>query len=174
MNRGLKGSEAELLAQKWLQSEGWLVHRARPSSLVTLPPKFPGDKPRTFCQSHDVFGCLDLIAISATRGTWAWQVTSASSASAKSDRRRKIEAVEAWPSSWRVSLVTHERTPDPANRARSISWWRVEDYTLSGLADDGGAVRAWSPAIAIRFDPREVEEYARECRAAEKVEARRD
>jgi hypothetical protein len=147
--RGLTGNDSELLFQKWLAFDGWVAHRAARAGFVKLP------NGRSFCQSHDLFGCLDFIAFLGDR-VWCVQVTTQAG---RSDRRRKIEAV-GWPPSWRVSVVSHETTEDPANRARKKHWWRCEDY--GDEIRDGAKV--WSPPVATGFDKAAVEQHAREKR----------
>lgn len=118
--KGKKGNEAELLVKTWLEANGWTVHRAAQGNLVRLPGRAP------FTKSHDLFGCLDLLAIKpgGIEETWAVQVTTQNGRTA---RRRKLEGV-AWPVSWKVSLVSHETTEDPANRRRRSHFLKVEDY----------------------------------------------
>ena len=81
MNRGVKGSVAELLLQKWLEAQGWLVHRAARAGFIRLP----NDK--SFCRSHDIFGCFDLLAVRQRPALgdstcWAIQVTTQTGRSA--------------------------------------------------------------------------------------------
>lgn len=150
--RGTKGGEAELLFQKWLLHTGeWdRVHRvARPALVEYQPGKF-------FTQSHDLFNCLDFIAVRRARHlqheddhavadteTWGVQVTTISpSGSGSNMSRRRKKMAGPWPRSWRISLVVHEQVPDPAHRARSLHFWRVQDYV------DG----VWQEAVAVPFD----------------------
>lgn len=159
--RGLKSNAAELLLEKWLRSEGWEVDRAARAGFVRLP------NGKAFCKSHDRFGCLDFIAFRGDE-TWGIQVTSPDSASAKSDRRRKIET-KAWPSTWRVSLVVHERTPDPANRVRSLHFWRCQDYVRLASGNDPWLAKAdyeWRPAVAIPFDKAVAEKFGKRAQEA--------
>lgn len=159
--RGLKSGEAELLAKKWLESLGWSVHRAAKTGLkrITRPDGTPvlrrDGKPMVVNESHDLWGCVDLMAIRAS-GAWALQVTTQSG---RSERRRKIERV-AWPDSWRVSLVSHEAVEDPAHRGRRKHFWRVEDFG-GHLEEVPLLPRTWQEPDAIEFRPSEVEAWAR-------------
>jgi len=113
--RGLSGTDAEREFGRWLEARGWWVCRAV----------------RTRFQRQDFWGAFDVLALFGPRSArrrsaivWAAQVTTAKGATA---RRRRIEAQD-WPADWRVSLVTHERVPDPANRRRSKSYWKIQDW----------------------------------------------
>ncbi|MDI7268728.1 MAG: hypothetical protein QME96_12110 [Myxococcota bacterium] len=156
--RGKKSSEAELLCRKWLESLGWTIHRAGKTSLkhITRPDGSPvlrrDGKPMVVNESHDLFGCVDLLAIATERGTWALQITTQGG---RSERRRKMEPIP-WPREWRVSLVSHEPTEDPAHRGRRKHFWRVEDFGRAGLP-----VRSWLDPVAVPFSPAEVEAHAR-------------
>jgi hypothetical protein len=139
--RGAKGAEAERIVEAWLELEGWTVHRAAAAGMIRLP----GGK--TFVKSHDLFGCLDMVAFHLgkpeTRGV---QVTTASG---KSNRRRKIE-LHRWPVHWEVLLVSHETTQDPANRRRNAHFLKVERY----LGD-----RKWGETSAISIDMAAIEAH---------------
>lgn len=122
-HHGLKGSEAERLLQKWLEADKWTVHRAARAGFIRLP------NGKGFCRSHDIYGCIDLLAIKRYEPnlqfeTWALQVCTAGG---RSERRRKIEGIR-WPLTWRVTLASHETTQDPADRRRVRGFWRFEDY----------------------------------------------
>jgi len=49
-----KGNQAELWVQKFLEKQGWIIHRARQSYYQV------GNK--IFTRSNDIFNCFDLIA----------------------------------------------------------------------------------------------------------------
>lgn len=144
--RGSGGAEAELLFEKWLKAEGWTYHRAAAAGVVRLPGG------RTFCKSHDLFGCLDFLAfLPAVAGSAVWgvQVTTQSGRAA---RRKKVAALN-WPLAWRVSIVSHEVTPDPAHRGRRRHHWVIED--LGRFASHARKVVPFDPATlpSVR-DPR--------------------
>lgn len=152
MRRGTSDSEAERLLVRWLEAEGWLVHRAM-RSVKRWPAPGPRcaacgrGREKVLTVSHDIFGAIDVLAIlrvdePTRRQTWALQVTTQAGRAA---RRRKLEAV-GWPASWRVSLVSHEATPDPANRSRRRHHWAVEDLI------DG----AWRERVAVEFRPADL------------------
>lgn len=143
------GTEAQTLFARWLKFEGWQVAEAAK---------------RVKFQTTDLFGCLDALALLALDDeggdtlVWGAQVTTAAGRNASSsERKRKLEAV-AWPSGWRISLVNHERVPDPANRARSMDYWRVQDLAL--VAGAAPWVRAWAKPVAVSFCRAAVEEAA--------------
>jgi len=129
--RGLSGKKAEVAFEKFLIDRGWQTER-RKAVTTKVGKKFV-----TF--SNDLFGCIDVLGLkpdeSNGKSTWGAQVTTQKGANA---RRRKIEKIR-WPASWRVSLVTHERVPDPADRRKNKSFWRISDYV-------GGE---WKPAVAM-------------------------
>lgn len=153
--RGKKGSEAERLVQLWLEREGWMVHRAAATGLVKLP------NGRTICKSHDLFGCLDLLAIRCDMdATWGLQVTTQKGRSA---RRRKIEGVTAWPSTWRIYLASHEVVPDPAKRSRRIHYVKLELYNQ--------AEKKWLEPTTIQIDVKEIEAW-RKKRDGKRIEGR--
>ena len=143
-----KGAESELLFKKWLESEGWTVHRAARTGFVRLP------NGKSFCQSHDLFGALDILAFKKNE-VWAVQMTSQSGRSA---RRVKV-ALVPWPTNWRVSIISYETTPDPANKTRKLHWWRVEDM-IPGT-------ELWKDPTAVQFNKKEVEDAARDAKAEE-------
>jgi len=148
---GTRGTAAELLVATYLESIGYLVHRAAPSTFFNQP----GRKP--FMKSHDLFGCLDMIGIQgnpASERTWAVQVTTKDG---RAHRRKKIDALYAfWPPSWRVSLVYHDVTPHATHGARKNHQLIMEDY-YSGK---------WWPSVAIPINPKALEAFRREKRAA--------
>lgn len=149
--RGRKGSDAELLFEKWLAAEGWTYHRAAAAGFVTLPGG------RKVCKSHDLFGCLDFVAFKTGRDTLGVQVTTQSGRTA---RRRKIEKID-WPGDWHVAIVSHEAIPDPAHLGLRKHYWRFEYYMND---------RLWEkPPRTIEFDPKAVEASWRTARAAEKA-----
>lgn len=149
--RGTQGRDAELLLAKWLRAEGWLVHLAARAGFNRLP------NGASICSSHDLFGAFDALAMRACPGRervtrfWFLQVTTQNGRVA---RRRKIEALaDHLPTmqEFQYSLVSHERTPDPANLRRSWHHWRIEDY----LHDEGwtGEGWEWTSPRAVAFDP---------------------
>lgn len=147
--RGARGREAELLLARWLRAQGWLVHLAAPSGVRRLR------NGAVVCQQHDLFGVFDALALRAEPlvvedpailcvDAWLLQVTTAGG---RTERRRRIEAAgPALPRStgWRVSLVSHERTPHPGDRRRTAHHWRVEDY-VHGLG--------WQRPVVFAFEP---------------------
>ena len=140
MKRGSGGAAAELLFEKWLWHEGhrW-VHRFR--KVMTGP----------VCKAHDGFGALDFLVLRKTgicTHAWGIQVTTQNGRSA---RRRKIERVP-WPEGWRLTLCSHEQTPDPDHRGRNKNHWKLEDFVFS---KEG---RNWTPACAVEFDKSKTEE----------------
>jgi len=138
--RGVSGNAAELLLQKWLESCGYLVHRAARAGFVRLSNGV------CLSKSYDVFGCLDFLALPRVDapdagGVWAIQVTTQKG---RSPRRKKIlEHLAYWPSAWRISIVSQETIPNPANLAKRLYFWRVED-----LDTDMGM---WGKPTAIPF-----------------------
>ena len=54
-NQRKKGNKAELWVQKFLEKDGWIVHRARQSY-------FKDNKGKIYTRSNDIFGVFDLIA----------------------------------------------------------------------------------------------------------------
>jgi hypothetical protein len=133
--RGAGGQEAERIVEAWLELEGWEVHRAAAAGAIKDPKTG-----RHFVKSHDIFGCLDMVAIKpgAKPDTRGVQVTTATG---KSARRRKIEG-HRWPPTWQVLLVSHEVTEDPAHRRRLKHFLKVEEFR------DG----KWSEPRAVAID----------------------
>lgn len=161
-SRGKKASEAELLFAKWLRLRGWIAHRAAATGMKKLedgagnPIRDPRTgKPRFVVQSHDIWGCIDVVAFKPTGDVLAAQVTTQEGRNA---RRRKLEGLP-WPADpkWRVVLVSHEAVEDPAHRARRLHFWKVERLTAG----------TWKLEQLVPFSPTEVEAHAREKRAAE-------
>jgi hypothetical protein len=162
MSRGRKAGKAELLVKGWLEMNGWLVHRAAQTGYFTYETA-GGDEGRA-CKSHDLFGCIDLLAIKpadAPRScqepsveTWAIQVTTQAGRSA---RRRKIEKVKHWPISWKVSILSHETIPDPANRSHKLHYLKKETW-------QHGVVTGWSDSTAFAIKAKEIDAYRREQR----------
>lgn len=107
--------------------------------------------------SHDLFQVFDFLAIRNGQ-TWAVQVTTQAG---RSERRRKIEEEAEWPREWRITIASHETTPDPAHRARKKHFWRLEDYVL--VRREGGSQfsREWDTPLAVPFDPAAVEADAK-------------
>lgn len=158
--RGAKGSEAERLVRDFLEWSGWTVHRAAATGMVSTGPG------KWFVRSHDIFGCIDLVAF--RRGgfpneVWFLQVTTQAG---KTKRRRKLEPLP-WPDSVRVSLVSHEAVPDPANRARRKNYLKVED--LKAVDGECGLGFTWFAPLALEFDRKVVEDWAKAKRADEKA-----
>jgi hypothetical protein len=140
---GRGGSEAERLVKAWLELAGWTVHRAAATGLTRLPGG------GFFARSHDLFGCIDLLAFklgALPHETHAIQVTVASSRSA---RRKKIEAL-AWPVSWRVSVVVHGTRPKVVGRGND-HFFKIEDY------ENG----AWREPVAIQVDMKAIEAHVK-------------
>jgi hypothetical protein len=122
--------QAELLFQKFLHAEGYRwVHRA--GAIRTGP----------IVRAHDIFGALDFLVLmppDEKNDVWGIQVTSKSGLPM---RRKKVASI-GWPKSWRVTLATHEMSPDPADGRRTLHWWRTEDLVKG----------AWKKAVAVAFD----------------------
>lgn len=132
---GSKGKKAELLYKKWLESQGYLCHKAAPGSLIRIGRK-------TFCRSHDIFGCIDVLGINSSRSpcTIAAQITTQAGRSA---RKAKIEAITKWPISWSVVLVTHEKVKEDT---KTVNRWKIEQYVGT----------EWSDIYYEEFDPKEL------------------
>lgn len=117
-SRTLKASEAEKFIESWLVSLGYVVHRARRSGSQR--------DGKWFTASHDLFGCLDLLAVMSAEGNtdewpalWGLQVTTAKGMTA---RRRKVESLN-WPLPYiDIGMARVEAQPDPAHRGRSIRY----------------------------------------------------
>jgi hypothetical protein len=163
--RGTGGNRAELLFRKWLEAQGWLVHKAK-KSVLHLPGKHP------ISTSHDVWGCIDVLGVHPLHGFWAAQVTTQSG---KSYRRGKLRKADAfWPLHQtmaanlaaeydlplapvlltpvlerllRVSIVVHEAVPQPDHRSRKWHYWVVEDRV------DG----SWVKRPPVQFDRKVIE-----------------
>ena len=145
--RGAGGTEAQTLFARWLRHEGWLVAAAGK---------------RVKFQTSDLFGCLDALALLDGDGedtiVWGAQVTTAEGRHASSsERKKKLEAV-VWPDAWRISLVNHERVPDPADRKHTLDYWRVQDLAL--VVGGRSGARAWEKPRAVLFSRAAVEESA--------------
>lgn len=82
MNTNRKGNDKELMAKRYLESQGFQVHRAIRTYL-----KLPGGK--TIVRSNDVFGCFDLVALSPFEPARFIQVTTKAGLY---ERRKKIDA----------------------------------------------------------------------------------
>jgi len=146
-SRGTKDKEAELLLHKWLLSKGYLVHKAARAGFIRMPGG------QSFCQSHDIFGCFDILALQK-KGlcppefpqSWLLQVTTQAGLPA---RRKKIDAVsDKIPDNILISLVTHERTQDPANRSRSKNFWRMQNWNHD--------TKSWNEPTAVEFHAGEI------------------
>lgn len=158
-SRGLKGVAAERALERWLIANGWTVHRAAKAGTAQRGGRW-------FCKSNDIFGALDILAIRTAASvadrveaglpheprmapeTWAIQVTTQNG---RSERRRKLEAI-GWPRSWRVSLMSHETVPDPANRVRRLHSWKGEDLYRT----QDGAV-TWLTPWVTWFNPQAID-----------------
>jgi len=149
--RGKKGPSAELLFEKWLSSRVLIYHRARAAKIGK------------FTQAHDLFKALDFLSFSLHRPPWteniveeiySWgvQITTQKGRSA---RRRKIESVP-WPDDYVIHLVSHEVVDDPANRTKSLHYWKFEPYEPTE--------RRWWDPIAVQFNPAKTEEEWKETR----------
>ena len=123
--RYLKASEAERFVQVYLESLGYLVHRARRSGGQREIPFGEVTRRMWFTESHDLFGCLDLLALSreAERSVWGVQVSTMAGSPV---RRRKLERV-AWPEVMAISLARVEIQRDPANARRDVRWICFQD-----------------------------------------------
>lgn len=151
--RGLKAGAAESLFQKWLAMEGWKAHRA-------AKPAFVKTKSGGFSRSYDVFGAFDFVAY---RGDDVWCVQTTTQ-DGRNARRRKIEALGEMPSTWRVSIISHETTEDAAHRGRRLHFWRIEDASRF-MDGEGDPTLTWQAPEAVPFDKAAVEAHAREARA---------
>lgn len=137
MSNVSKGNSTELLYKKWLQTKGMKVHKAARAGFVRLGA-------RSFCQSHDIFGCLDIIAITKDTTIGAQCTTN----SGRSARRKKIEAVGEWPLSWTIQLVSHETKEDPTNKRKKVHLWKIETFNIPN--------GKWDEPIEIPFNPKEL------------------
>ena len=151
--QGKKGSGAELLVVGWLESQGFTCHKAQAGGMTRVGPRW-------VVQSHDLFGCIDVLGIrklDLATGlrppeVWAAQVTTDGG---RSKRRRKIEALShAWPDSWKVSIVSH--VTEKAGRVNK-HFMKVEDYCGVGVNPDGSTEHAWSWREPIEFDAKKTE-----------------
>ena len=79
-----KGYRLERLAESHLQNQGYQTHRAAKSGF-TIHGKY-------FTRSNDIFGCIDIIAISPTNRTRFIQVTSGTVS--KSTKFKKLAEVD--------------------------------------------------------------------------------
>ena len=140
--KGKGGSEAERLVKAWLEMDEWTVHRAAATGLMRM---LGGG---FFARSHDLFGCLDLLAfkIGAKPETRAIQVTTQSNRAA---RRKKVEALATkWPVSWRVSVIVHEARPKIVGRGNE-HWFKIEDLREG----------AWQAREAVQVDMKAIEAH---------------
>ncbi len=156
---GKKGSAGELLVVGWLESQGFTCHKAAATGMVKIGPRWT-------VKSHDLFGCIDIIAIRKLPygptfdpvETWAVQVTTDGG---RSKRRRKIEALSrAWPGSWKVSIISHVTEPAASNKRgnrRNRHFMKVEDYVGEGVNPDGSTEHSWSWREPIEFDAKKTE-----------------
>lgn len=152
--RGEKGYKAEDLFAAWLRMNGWLVQQAGKQRRPIKTPK------GLFYPADDFFGAFDGVAIKNLEDEWEewwWQVTTQGG---RSMRRRRIEA-EEWPEGWLISIVSHEQTEDPANRARRKHYWKTEYYSPY-------EVPPWHQPLATAFDMAALEAFMREERAKKK------
>jgi hypothetical protein len=130
------GDTDEKLVQTWLEMQGFLVHRAAATGRIKIGGRW-------IQRSHDLYGCIDLLAIQPA-GVWACQVTTLSNRSA---RRKKIEKVERhWPNDWRISVVVHGW--DRLGRGTE-HFLHVEDYGDETI----GTARVWQPRKRVEIDP---------------------
>lgn len=125
--RGLKGSAAELLFEKWLI---WLGYRAGaacgPAGRYHRAGMIGGGN---FTRRHDLFGVWDVeVQMLPDLRRWCVNVTTLNAFPA----HRKDILAHPWPEGDRLSLLRHERVPDPANRGKSKSWWVFEEYETRG------------------------------------------
>lgn len=144
-HKGAKGGEAEKIVQAWLELGGWRTHRAAKAGFTKF--KRADGTDGAFNTSNDFFGCFDLLAIMPEEvpETWALQVTTQNG---RALRRTKLEA-HPWPFSWRVSLVSHEAIPDPANRARRLYFLRFEELVN----------KSWHPARSVPIDMQAIKAH---------------
>lgn len=131
------GYAAEKLAEAWLHYIGYHeVDRRKGATGLYSPTDSDGEpvigkngKPKMYSQKRDLFGCIDLAALSDDC-IWMVQVTSDDG---RSHRRRKIEK-RRWPEKliragvFRVSIIVHVCIRDVEDRRKFKHYWRVEDY----------------------------------------------
>ncbi len=156
------GSGLEHLVESWLQSKGWKTHRA---AAVRVGMR---------SRSCDIFGVFDLIAVGGserlgdprpenpTGYTLACQTTVWDGRSA---RKKKIEAAGPWPTSWRVSVVTHESV---RTGRMTVHWFLVEDYFSPSAFGPAGV---WTPVQRVRVDMKEILEFRSNKAALERAAA---
>jgi len=166
---GAKGRKAELLVAGWLQDQGYYVHLAAATGVVKVGKK-------TFVKSHDLFGCIDIIAIRREPQSHVHfvQVTTDKG---RSKRRRKIERLAGfWPKGTSISIVSHVTEQDPTNKRRKKHFLKFEEFLPGGLAVKEGQLveipDEWRHLLAAEFDPK-VTEHNRKVRARLEKEARK-
>ncbi len=91
-NKRRKGNIKELIVQKYFESQGYVVERAR-SSLFPFTDKKTGKK-MMFSRSWDFFGIMDLICKKMNQPTIWVQVGS------KPDRSTKMKQIADYPNIW--------------------------------------------------------------------------
>jgi hypothetical protein len=158
---GKKSYAAENLFAGYLRKEGWAVHQ---TGVKRSGP--PGRKP-----GNDFFGAFDIVAFKIIDHAvieWWIQVTTQEG---RSGRRRRIDS-RAWPSTWRVSLVSHETVPEPANRSLRRHFFKIEDYdTVSAAYGAGNTQKCWKKPEAVEVNWTELQDWMKLERQAARVTA---
>jgi len=137
-----RGATAEKIAKEYLESQGWLVHRAVPQLVQPRPGTF-------FVLTHDVWGVIDLAGMHPQHGFLFVQVTSAKYEGGTRGllanvrtRRRKVEALP-WPTwDWvdeggdvRTIYRVQVWALRNVQRGRLVSrYFQVWDYDVEGRA----------------------------------------
>lgn len=136
----MKGREAELVAKKYLEEQGYAVHLATPAKVkrgklwITL--------------SNDIFGCIDIMAIrSAGESVRFVQVTTPNGVTA---RKRKMEKLP-WPVIANVEIWETRSRKNVRDARKTDYFFRVHWYnpTMSEYRD--------RPVWVVR-DPIEIPE----------------
>ena len=83
--RRATGMKNELYVQKYLEGDGYVVHRARASLIKT--------KTSVFCRSNDILECIDILGKRKDRKILWIQV---STGSRKSEKEKKILSQDVW------------------------------------------------------------------------------
>lgn len=162
------GYPAERLLEAWFLKNGYPEVDRRKGATGIVAVEDGEGKQRIFSQKRDIFGCIDLIAMSDDK-IWFAQVTSKAGVSA---RRRKIEK-RKWPSRLmayryvRVSIFTHSMKQSSDDKRRYVHTWHIEDF-IPGINN-----WYWSDPVEINFDIKDLEVEKRAISDEDKAEAER-